>query len=81
MPMRVLDSDGVGNVLVIAQAVRNSVAAGAGVINLSLGAPDGTPSAVLNSALEYAENAGVLVVSPRVTADRSGRCIQPTAGT
>jgi hypothetical protein len=37
MPMRVLDSDGVGNVVVIAQAIRDAVLRGSGVINLSFG--------------------------------------------
>jgi parallel beta-helix repeat protein len=37
MPLRVLDSDGSGNVFVIAEAIRYAVRNGADVINLSLG--------------------------------------------
>lgn len=37
MPMKVLDSDGTGNVFVIAEAVQRAVTNGADVINMSLG--------------------------------------------
>lgn len=37
MPMKVLDSDGTGNVFVIAEAIQRAVANGADVINMSLG--------------------------------------------
>ncbi len=37
MPMKVLDSDGTGNVFVIAEAVQRAVANGADVVNMSLG--------------------------------------------
>lgn len=40
MPMRVLDSDGTGNVFLIAEAVQRSVRNGADVINLSLGSSE-----------------------------------------
>lgn len=37
MPMRVLDSDGTGNVFVIAEAVQRAISEGADVVNMSLG--------------------------------------------
>jgi len=69
MPMRVLDSDGVGNVVVIAQAIRDAVRLGAGVINLSVGTESSLRSPVLDRALQSAKDAGVLVV---VAAGNSG---------
>lgn len=62
LPMRVLDSDGVGSEVVIAQAIRDAVAAGADVINLSFGGRTSADSAAIDSALYYAENSDVLVV-------------------
>lgn len=62
LPMRVLDSDGVGNEVVIAQAIRDAVAAGADVINLSFGSRTGADSDAIDSALYHAENSDVLVV-------------------
>ena len=62
MPMRVLDSDGVGNVVVIAQAIRDAVHRGSGVINLSFGTESSLSSPVLDRALRAAKDAGVLVV-------------------
>ncbi|MCB0061446.1 MAG: S8 family serine peptidase [Caldilineaceae bacterium] len=40
MPLRVLNSDGHGNIFVIAEAVQYAIAHGADVINLSLGSPE-----------------------------------------
>ena len=62
LPMRVLDSDGVGNVVVIAQAIRDAVRLGAGVINLSFGTESSLNSPVLDRALRAAADAGALVV-------------------
>lgn len=62
MPMRVLDSDGVGDGPVIAQAVLDAVRMGASIINLSLGTEQSATSAVLEQALQKAQRAGVLVV-------------------
>ncbi len=61
MPIRVLDSDGIGDDGIIAQAIEFAVAHGAHVINLSLGSAD--ESEVLEEAVEYATQAGLLVVS------------------
>jgi len=62
MPMRVLDSDGVGNVVVIAQAIRDAVRQGAGVVNLSFGTESNRTSPVLDRALRDAKAAGAMVI-------------------
>lgn len=61
MPLRVLDSDGIGDDGIIAQAVEFAVNHGAHVINLSLGTAD--ESELLEEAVELATRAGVVVVS------------------
>jgi subtilisin family serine protease len=63
MPARVLDSDGVGNMFAVAEAIVDSVHAGARVINLSFGTPDQVQSKVLLDALKVAEDHKVVVVS------------------
>lgn len=63
MPMRVLDSDGVGDAFVLAAAITDAVDAGADVINLSLGTADDDRSVVLAEALKYAADHGVAVVA------------------
>jgi subtilisin family serine protease len=62
IPMRVLDSDGVGNEVVIAQAIRDAVDDHANIINLSLGTNGNVHSPLIDSALYYAKNSGVLVI-------------------
>jgi hypothetical protein len=61
MPIRVLNSDGVGTYWEVAAGIRYAVDHGARIINMSLSAPRLTPS--LADALEYARLHGVLVVS------------------
>jgi len=61
LPVRVLDSDGRGDILQIAAGVRWAVDQGAKVINLSLGSL--RSSDALQHALEDAENRGVIVIS------------------
>ncbi|HEY5821780.1 MAG TPA: S8 family serine peptidase [Propionibacteriaceae bacterium] len=63
IPMRVLDSDGVGNVFVVAQAIMDAVNAGAGVINISLGTDDAIESKTVRDTITMAQSRGVLVVA------------------
>ena len=60
MPLRVLDSEGRGNVAVIGEAIVYAVDHGADVINLSFGAP--TKSKVVRDAVREATSRGVVVV-------------------
>ncbi len=61
LPERVLDSDGNGNVFVVAQAIADAQAAGAKVINLSFGTAAKIDSKVLDDVLRQAQQAGVVV--------------------
>ena len=61
MPLRVLNSDGVGNVFDVAEAMVYATDQGADVINLSLGT--NLQSDALQEAAEYARSAGVMVVA------------------
>lgn len=61
MPIRVLDSDGTGNIFAIAEAIFFAVEHGARVINLSLGTTE--ESEMLEEVLEEAAEAGVFVVA------------------
>jgi subtilisin family serine protease len=61
MPVKVLDSTGVGDDSVIAAGIVWAVDHGAKVINLSLGAPGTTPA--LDDAVAYAVRKGALVVA------------------
>lgn len=61
MPIRVLNSDGVGTYWEIAAGIRYAVDHGAKIINMSMSAPRLTPS--LADALAYAASRNVLVVS------------------
>ena len=58
-----LDSDGTGNMFAVAEAIVDSVHAGARVINLSFGTPEQVQSKVLLDALKVAEDHKVVVVS------------------
>jgi len=61
MPIRVLNSDGVGTYWEVAAGIRYAVDHGARIINMSLSAPRLTPS--LSDAVNYASAHGVLIVS------------------
>ncbi|PKO04833.1 MAG: hypothetical protein CVU41_15210 [Chloroflexi bacterium HGW-Chloroflexi-3] len=61
MPLRVLNSDGHGNVFKTANAILFAAYNGADVINLSLGTPH--PSALLGEVVREAAGMGVMVVA------------------
>ncbi len=61
MPLRVLNSDGVGSAFQVAQAMIYATDHGAQVLNLSLGTA--LPSDVLLEGVNYARSAGVMVVA------------------
>jgi thermitase len=61
LPVRVLDSNGRGDVFIVAYAIEWAVAQGADVINLSLGTAH--DSEVLRKAIRDAAAAGVIVVA------------------
>jgi len=60
---RVLDSDGVGDPYLVAEAIDDAVAAGADVINMSFGMEEKTKSKVLREALKNAAKADVVIVA------------------
>jgi subtilisin family serine protease len=60
MPLRVLNSDGQGNIFVVAEAMLYAAHHGAQVINLSLGTPES--SQVLNDVVAQLEAEGIVVV-------------------
>jgi subtilisin family serine protease len=60
MPVRVLGSDGSGSSNSVAAGIRYAVDNGADIINMSLG---GSLSTVIQSAIQYAQQHNVLVVS------------------
>lgn len=62
LPARVLDSDGIGNTFVVAEAIVDAVDAGARVINLSFGTSQAVESKVLEDALKVANERKVVVV-------------------
>lgn len=61
LPVRVLDSDGRGNMFTLAYAIEWAAAQGADVINLSLGAE--SDSYVLHEAVQKAVEQGVVIVA------------------
>lgn len=67
MPIRVLNSDGVGTYWEVAAGIKYAVDHGARIINMSLSAPRLTPS--LKDALDYAAARGVIVVAAAGTGD------------
>ncbi len=60
MPVRVLDSNGSGTLSAVAAGIRYAASNGADIINLSLG---GAFSSVIQTAIQYAQSLGVLVVA------------------
>ncbi len=61
MPLRVLNSQGFGQVGDIADSIRFAADNGAQVINMSLGGP--LPSLVMKKAIDYAHKKGVTVIA------------------
>lgn len=61
MPIRVLNSEGVGTYWEVSAGIKYAVDHGADIINMSMSAPRLTPS--LKDALDYAASHGVIVVS------------------
>lgn len=62
MPLRVLDSNGRGNVFAVAQALLDAAAAGAQVVNLSFGTPT-MPSKLLDETIKDLRKRGIVVVA------------------
>lgn len=61
LPIKVLDADGFGDAFTITAGVRQAIASGAHVINLSLSSP--VESEALEQALRDADDAGIVVVA------------------
>ncbi len=70
MPLRVLDSEGSGNTLLLAQAVDYAVENGANVINLSLVGEVNDPQ--LSASIDAAYRAGVAVVAASGNQEHAG---------
>jgi len=62
LPVRVLDSDGVGSAFDVAYGIVHAVERGAQVINMSLGLS--SPSSAVAGAIRFARDRGVVVVVP-----------------
>jgi serine protease len=76
MPVKVLNSNGVGQDDWVANGIVWAADNGAKVINLSLGAP--SPSTVLEDAVNYAHDKGAVVVAAAGN-DNTGSLIYPAA--
>lgn len=61
LPLQVLSDDGYGYTSDVAAAIRYAADRGAGVISLSLGAPN--PDPAVENAIDYAESRGAVVVA------------------
>ncbi|MHC4220649.1 MAG: S8 family serine peptidase, partial [Planctomycetota bacterium] len=68
LPVRILDSDGVGDTFRTAQGIYYAIEQGAHVINLSLGTPSNNQ--VLRAAVDAAQQAGVIVVASAGNSNR-----------
>jgi subtilisin family serine protease len=63
LPERVLDSRGIGNIFVVAQAIMDATNEGADIINLSFGTSGHVESHVLDDAIKYATSRGAVIVA------------------
>jgi subtilisin family serine protease len=61
LPVHALNEDGRGSTALVAEGIRQAAKAGAQVINLSLSTP--TPARVLQDAVAYAQQKGVVMVA------------------
>lgn len=77
LPLRVLNSDGVGTTFYIAQAMYDAVDLGASVINVSLGTI--RPTQAVAAAAQAAFDNGVVVVAAAGNFDRSEPVFYPAA--
>lgn len=77
LPLRVLDAQGVGTYSNVAAAIVYAADHGAAVINLSLGG--GSPSALLQNAVDYAVTKGALVIA--AAGNTGGAVLYPAAYT
>lgn len=68
MPVKVLDSDGVGDAFYVAAGIYQAIGSGAEVINLSLGST--RDARVIAEAVAAAHDAGIVVVAAAGNADR-----------
>ncbi len=75
LPLRVLDSQGLGSYSNVAAAIVAATDAGAQIINLSLGGS--APSSVLESAVNYADAHGVTIVA--AAGNTGGDLLYPAA--
>jgi thermitase len=69
LPFRVLDSNGLGTVATVADAIETAVGDGARVINMSMGI--GISSATLHQAIRYAQQHDAVVVASAGNQDTS----------
>lgn len=72
MPLRVLNDNGNGSLLSIRDAIHDAVDHGANIINLSLGTIDNN---LLDEAIEYAYNHGVLLVAASGNGAEEGEAV------
>lgn len=77
MPIRALNSDGIGQAFVLARGIYYAIDRGADVINLSLGAAE--PSTVVEEAVADALDAGIVVVAAAGNAGANGPAEYPAA--
>jgi subtilisin family serine protease len=61
LPVQVLGADGAGSAVTVARGIVEAVDAGADVLNLSLGT--GAPSRIIERAVDYATDRGVVLVA------------------
>jgi subtilisin family serine protease len=78
LPVRALDADGSGDVYTVTDGINRAVAAGASVVNLSLGAQ--SANSVLRLAVADAHNRGVSVVAAVGNSYTQGNATEYPAG-